>query len=356
MKKVTLIVAIAIGTIFTSCEKEENKLGTELKNNSMLYKLDNIPFSNNLNPESFDLINLMSNPEDADDEKINNYLYKISLATRDLIKKPNFNQLIITMAQGSETQSANLLDLETTRIEYFNSINNNLATDGLTLQLIANDLTHAPIAPNPAYPRTAIIEKYIPAICIPNLINLDPGLQPIISPNIEVDSRFDETIEDNVISWYWLTEEASTVEVILLSEDVSLSTTNPLFFLDNAVTTLTTEIDTSFTPYNTDRMSAGSGSSDPTGSVLSFSSYEHSIESNSYRYEPWTSGKSEFAINEYRITPSGSIIKRDLMINKIKKNEIGTIRYKWDAHAGDWKPWANPWTPNVIQTGVEIVF
>lgn len=55
-----------------------------------------------------DIKTLMSNPDDADDEKINNYLYEISLATRDLVKDRVFNQTIIGLAQSSETQSANL--------------------------------------------------------------------------------------------------------------------------------------------------------------------------------------------------------------------------------------------------------
>jgi len=94
---------------------------------------------------------------------------------------------------------------------------------------------------------------------------------------------------------------------------------------------------------------------------LSFSSYEHSIKSNSYRYEPWTSGKSEFAVNAYRIDPSGTVHwiyngSGSKVISDIKKNQIGSIRYVWSHHASNWQPWSNPWTPNVTQYGVNMVF
>lgn len=97
--------------------------------------------------------------------------------------------------------------------------------------------------------------------------------------------------------------------------------------------------------------------------MLSFSSYEHSIESQAYRYESWLSGKSEFAINAYRIDPNGDVhwIYNDVspaskVINDIKKNEIGSLQYKWSHHAANWQPWSNPWTPNIEQNGVNMVF
>src|SRR5690554_511880 len=187
-----------------------------------------------------DIKTLMSNPDDADDEKINNYLYEISLATRDLVKDRVFNQTIIGLAQSSETQSANLLELETVAPAYFNAINAKLGLKNLSLESISNDLTHAPLHPNMDFMETAEVEYYVPAIFIPNLDNLNSNLQPIISPNIGVDIRWDKSIEDNIITWFYLTDTSSFVTEILLSEATSLNTTNPLFLLDNAVTTLRT--------------------------------------------------------------------------------------------------------------------
>ena len=302
----------------------------------------------------------MSNPDDADDEKINNYLYEISLATRDLVKDRVFNQTIIGLAQSSETQSANLLELETVAPAYFNAINAKLGLKNLSLESISNDLTHAPLHPNMDFMETAEVEYYVPAIFIPNLDNLNSNLQPIISPNIGVDIRWDKSIEDNIITWFYLTDTSSFVTEILLSEATSLNTTNPLFLLDNAVTTLRTPENKMFTPLN-----VKGHPEDPKGTqgMLSFSSYEHSIESQAYRYESWLSGKSEFAINAYRIDPNGDVhwIYNDVspaskVINDIKKNEIGSLQYKWSHHAANWQPWSNPWTPNIEQNGVNMVF
>ena len=305
----------------------------------------------------------MTNPDDLDDEKINNYLYQLSLATRELIKDASFNQVIINMAKNSETNTANLLDLKTVAPNYFNAINAMLAKNNLSLQTIANDLTHEPIAPNENYPITAITEHYVPAIFIPNIETINSSLQPIISPNIEVDSREDESIEDNIIAWFYNTPNDTLVTEIMLSEETVEKTTNPIFLLDNAVTSLMTERDLNFTPYNSEREIAAAGS---TSGIRSFASYEHSIESQSYRYESWLSGKSEFAVTAYKIEDNGTIhfiyhnpngtIKSWQLISKIKKNQIGTMRYNWMYHASDWQPWSNPWTPSVIQTGVNMVF
>jgi hypothetical protein len=350
----------------TSCEKEKDDLiEGQINEKSITYSLDNVPliyYSDDFAKSSAvtNIHKLMENPDDADDEKINKYLYELSLATRDLIKNPKFNQVIISLAQNSETDAANLLDLETVAPQFFTSINVKLAAKGLTLQSIADELTHAPIAPNPDYPETAIIEHYVPAIFIPYLDRINASLQPIISPNIEIDSRFDESIEDNIIAWFFEKATSTTVSEIILSEGTSLNTSNPIFLLYNAVTTLRTAENKTATPLISKGQGSSAGSSAGT---LSFSSHEHSIESQSYRYEPWNSGKSEFAVNAYRIEPNGTIHwiynntnDNSKVINEIKKNEIGWIRYTWSHHAANWQPWSNPWTPTVTQSGVNMVF
>jgi len=351
---------------FGSCNKNEMNEDLSTKDQSVTYFLDKVPIksvkSNSKNAVT-DINTLMTNPDDLDDEKINNYLYQLSLATRELIKDANFNQVIIEMAQNSETKTANLLDLEIVAPNYFYAINIKLAENDLSLQTIANDLTHEPIAPNESYPITAVTEHYVPAIFIPNIESVNASLQPIISPNIEVDSRDDESIEDNIIAWFYQTQNDSSVTEIMLSEETVENTTNPIFLLDNAVTTLATEQDLNFTPYISEREIAAAGS---TTGTRSFSSYEHSIESQSYRYESGWSGKSEFTVTAIRIDPNDTnhlvyqtnsgTYKTWQNISDIKKNEIGTLRYNWRYHASDWQPWSNPWTPNVIQTGVNMVF
>jgi len=361
---VTLSISMLVFT--TSCEKEqEAKTRNQRNGKAIVYSLDQIPdtpFDATAQKSTAvtDIQKLLENPDDADDEKINRYLYELSLATRDLIKNPAFNKIIINLALNSETASANLMDLSAVAPQFYSAINANLAAKGLSIQFIADDLTHQPVAPHSDYPETALLERYVPAIFIPNLDRLNASLQPLISPNIEVDSRFDESIEDNIIAWYYASSSAVSVTEIVISEATSLTTTNPLFLLDNAVTKLSTDENKQASPLIKKGQGAPAGSS---AGMLSFSSYEHSIESQAYRYEPWNSGKSEFAVNAYRIEPNGTAhwiynntSDNSKVINEIKKNEIGSLRHVWSHHAANWQPWSNPWTPNVTQFGVNMVF
>lgn len=353
-----------VGMAIVGCQKEQLESPTNLTSKKIEYRLNNIPIIENTQ----DVQILLTNPEDRDDEKINYHLYNLSIAVRELIKDKRFNATIIELAKKSPTQTANLLDLKTTAPQFYERINQNLAEirnndfrksgSDYSIEFIANDLTHTPVAPHPDYPETAEIEEYVPAIFIPNLEQINSNLQPVISPNIEVNSTEDESIDDNIVSWYYT--QTGELNEIILSEETSLNTSNPLFLIDNAVTTLETKENKDFVPLNLERNSSNAKSSYAKSS-LSFSSYEHSIESNSYRYEPWTSGKSEFAVNAYRIEPNGTVHwiyngNGTKVISDIKKNQIGSIRNVWSHHASDWKPWSNPWTPNVTQYGVNMVY
>ncbi len=115
MKTIKFLSLIGI-TFFllNACEKgsPSDQIVTNnlsLKNNPVLnYSLDNIPYI----PNNQDITKLLLNPENLDDEKINTYLYELSLATRDLVKNADFNKKIIEMAKASPNQTANLLELE----------------------------------------------------------------------------------------------------------------------------------------------------------------------------------------------------------------------------------------------------
>ena len=319
-----------------------------------IYELDNnVPLMANTQ----DVEALLENPDDRDDERINKYLFELGLATRELTHDMGFNRIILHLARESETQTANLLDLAKVAPEYYDAINATLSAKRLTIRSIANDLTHRPVAPNPEFTKTAELEKYVPAIFVPNLERADPALRPILSPNIEVNSDEDESVEDHIVAWHYSRD--GTLREIILGEETSLNTTTPLFLLDNAVTTLKTEENKEALPRNPQTRSEGKIGVREAKASLSFSSYEHSIESTAYRYE--SSGKSEFAVNAYRIDPTGTVhwiydSSGTKVINKIKKSQIGTTRYVWSHHASDWKPWSNPWTPNVTQYGVNMVF
>ena len=334
------------------------------------YRLDNIPirYLENTNRNSITDINqLLLNPEDSDDEKINQYLYKLSLATRELIKYSDFNETIIRMAKDSETNSANLLDLAEEAPNYYDSINNRLAVEGLSISQIASDLTHRPIAPNPDYPITGAIEYYVPAIFIPNPSTVNSNLQPIISPNIEVDARYDESLEDNIVAWFYSGPQSEVVTEICLSEESAMNSSNPIFLLDNSVLTLATEQDLDFVSYMED-VETLAGSSSSSSSEISFSSYEFGIKESYYMYEPWQSGKSEFSVSTVRIDDTGTLhlvnpwgwggtfLREWRTLYKIDSDDDGVMHEKWRYHASNWQPWSNPWTPQVIQSGVNMVF
>jgi hypothetical protein len=338
MKNIGIPIIAFISLIAISCEKENlTKIDfndSTLKSEHILkYELNNIPI---VKVEQ-DINYLMKNPFDDDDEKISKYLYLLSIAIRDLIMEPEFNKIIINMALNSENQTANLLELKKHAPNYYSKLEKNLNSKGLSLVSISNDFTRKPTNPNLNYPETAKIEKYYPAIFIPNLENLDATLQPIISPNVEVDCSKDESIEDNIIAWFYTKE--GNMEEIIISEETSLKTKNPLFLLDNASNKV-----------KKNKIDIVSPKPDLTANLKStssrsYSSYEYSIEEG-YEYESWTSGKSEFCIEALRIDPEGVVhwIYNSSwwkMIAEVSHDDIGDTLYTWSHHADNWTPYAN---------------
>jgi len=336
--------------------------------NGITYQLNNIPLiENNQN-----VIELLKNPNDRDDEKINHYLYILSLAIRDLTFDGQFNQTIIDLARQSEAQTAKLMELRDVAPHYYDMINNNLANlsvdvdlpADLTLELIDEQLTHAPIHPHPDYPQTAELEYYTPGVFIPNLDRINDNLQVLISPNIEVNCTEDESIEDNIVIWYG--DEQANFHEIILSEETSLATDNPLFLLDNSAYSLEIAQDLSFTPFYDSRFNTNSSSNNANSSssnaTTTFYSGDLSIESGIYKYEQGLGGSAEFTITAvyFRSTSSGNevIPLKDfhpnevhnyVVIDNISNNEMGILQgSNATFHSENIGNWANPWTPDEI--------
>jgi len=384
-RKAVVSMAILSMVSISSCNKEDIDTPNEVNipPTIMKYELNNIPLekvatSSMLQEKAGNYIYnyrlLASNPNDLDDEKINNLLFNLTEATSELIKDIQFNQVIINMARNSETSAANLLELETVAPNYFNIINANLTTSyGLDLRSIANKLTHRPIAPNSEYPETGELEHYVPSIFVPNLDNLDPSLQPIISPNITVDANQDESLEDNIVGWYYENATDNQVNEAIIDEASSLLTTNPLFFIDNAITSIKIIPNNQAIPFygidsciykdSSNLIKKNQQPLNQLASTRSFSSREHRIKGSSYRYESWTSGKSEFAVVAYRIEPNGThhwIYNGSgyKVISKISKNNVNgsVMQWNWSHHASDWQPWYNSWNFPSVQSGVNYVY
>jgi len=213
------------------------------------------------------------------------------LATKDLIKNEEFNQTIIGLAKKSDNQTAYLLDLKTEAPIFFNIINENLAKNNLSLERIAEDMTHTPLTGNSKYPITMEVGKYVPGIFIPNLDAIDNNKQPLLSPNIETNCSQDSEIEDFIITWYF--DENGNQHEIILGEQTSLKTSNPLFLIDHASpkgylpSIISDNIEHPSVETNEDRV---------FNDIRSFRSKQLGIKSG-YSYETGSHNRSEFALS-----------------------------------------------------------
>lgn len=231
MKKFSKTIAMfTLSFLALACNKEDvqETVDENVSRANIDYTLDKVPLLEN----EQDINQLIINSNDKDEEKLNKYLYEIGLATKELIKNKEFNQTIIEMAKKSDNQTAYLLDLKTEAPIFFNIINENLAKNNLSLDRIAEYMTHEPLTGNPEYPITMEVEKYVPAIFVPNLAAIDHNKQPLLSPNIETDCSQNSDIEDYIVTWYY--DENSNLHEIIVGEETSLKTTNPLFLVDHA--------------------------------------------------------------------------------------------------------------------------
>lgn len=325
----------SLGLSLVSCEKEQILNGKVADTNFESvkdYTLDRIPLLEN--KQSLDV--LMRNTEDKDEEKLNRYLYEIALATKALIKDHNFNKTILDMAKESKLKTAYLLDLKTIAPQYYKAINDNLALRGLSLEEIAKDMTHAPILPNLQFLETTQIEKYVPAIFVPNLSNVDANKQPLLSANIETDCSNDPSIEDFIVTWYYA-EDGPSKEIIL-GEETALETSNPLFLIDHATIFEGEGIIPS--AENTRSSEANSAAR----AITRFDSREIKIKTG-YRQETGAGNNSEYAIVAYRIESDGvhhwiynsSGWKK---IDEVKVSEINTTLVRPTLHAPNWTPYS----------------
>ena len=342
MKKLILsgLLLSTLGITIIGCNKEKIETVNEnISTRNIDYTLDQIPLLENKQ----DINQLMLNPNDKDEEKLNKYLYEIGLATKDLIKNGEFNQTIIEMARKSGNQTAYLLDLKTEAPIFFNIINENLAKNNLSLERIAEDMTHVPLTGNPEYPVTMEVEKYVPAIFIPNIDAIDNNKQPLISPNIETDCSQNSEIEDFIVTWYF--DKNGIQHEIILGEETSLKTTNPLFLIDHAIKK--TQLSVTTTINESQPRTDFEGNQDR--SIKRFDSKEIRIKTG-YRQESGWGNNSEYCIVAYRIenNPNGIGIHHWIYnssgwkkIDDVKVSEINTLLTRQTLHAPNWTPYSD---------------
>lgn len=310
MKKLSKITGVfAIEITIVSCNKEELTTPNQMNDSRINYTLDQIPILENVQNTQ----ELLSLTDDQDDEKIFGYCYEIGLATRELVQDSKFVTTMIGLAKKN-----------------------------LSLEYITENMTHRPILPNPKFPETAEIERYEPAIFIPNLKQVDREKQALISPKVVTDGDLNPELEDYIVTWYYT--ESGELQEILVREETSLKTTNPLFIIDNAerFEKNALVLGHNFNP-ESPRDEVGSGDR----AIIRFDSKELKIQ-NGYRYE--STAASEYSIIGYRIegNPSGNGIPHWVynsngwkVITDISSSQIGQTVVAQSLHANVWTPYAN---------------
>jgi len=302
-----------------SCSKNDEiaqKVPVNQKSSDIIYGIDiDLPLNNQ------NLLDLLLNEEDKEDEKINFYLYYLSLSIEDLVKNSDFNREVIRLAKESPIQAANLVTLTKSFPAYKTEINQKLSSNGLTFDEIVEGLT---------YSKGNIYEKYEPCIFVPNISIADPAKQPIFSPNIEVDCSNNEAIEDYIVAWYYTL--SGEKKEVMLGEEQSKQTTNPVFLLDNGEINPKSNNFKIFPPDDENLKS--------TLTTTAFHSHEYQAN---YRYET-SGGKTEFTVVAYRIDPQGTVhwiynSSGWKVIAKIHKNDIGILLYKWTSHCNNYTPY-----------------
>lgn len=276
---------LTIGVAVMSCKKEQNK-SISLSDTKMEYRLDKIPvvkYNGNLEIA-------MKSETDADEEKLNNQLFQLAEATKELIKNQTFNALIVNLAKESNVDVAYYSDIQTYAPVFYNQINAKLALNNLSTESITSQMTHQPTTPNPEHPETGSLEIYQPAILVPNSSKANTNLQALISPNVE--SFYEE--QDCILAWFF--DVNGVQSQTILNETTATLSTNPIFIVDHAIPKIKMDKIGAFFK------DAKKGTIPPKG--------DHHFETtkiqikNGYRYESLPGNKSEFCI-------SGIIIRND---------------------------------------------
>lgn len=266
----------------------------------------------------------LTNPEDKDDEKINKQLFEIGMVARELFTDNSYSEVIISEAKEHDNSCADLVNF----IGIAKSLKSNKHTNTFSNleQLLGKiNLTHKSINPQ----KSGEIETYIPAIFVVNVETADFSKLPIISPGTYVNSSLPgmEEYEDYVVAWY--SDGMGGFNEILINEETAMSTTHPVFVIDNAEHGITKR------PKSTLKLKYSTPIDLKNQETAWYSSYEYQIN---HRYE--RSGKSEFCITGAHITESGSVElicrKQDgtyhlwKRISRVHKDDIGQLLFRWE--------------------------
>jgi len=312
MKTISKILILLIPfIILTSCKSDEILDNDEIQNNLLTEKMiDNVEYISNPHETS----SYISDPNDADNEKVLSQLHNIGMLSRDLFKDNKYNSIIFKKASGNANQTIGFSGFKA-------SVDTNEKSYSALAEAIDNiDLTHASTNPN----NYGEIENYVPAIYVPNIETADMNKQPIICPGIEVDSELDgmENYEDYVVAWFFDHSSNQWIE-FLLDEETAMKTTNPVFIMDNAEENLINRKKTTLAEL-------------PNNNKTQYSVHHYQDSFKLYhRFE--SNGRSEYVITGAGINPDGiacNVIKSSPTSTFTSTRRLEKVRKK---HINKWR-------------------
>lgn len=299
MKTISKILILLIPFIvLTSCKSDEILDNDEIQNDFLTKKMiDNVEYISNPHETS----SYISDPNDADNEKVLSQLHNIGMLSRDLFKDNKYNSIIFKKASENANQTIGFTEFKV-------SIDTNEKFYSALAEAIENiDLTHASTNPN----NYGEIENYVPAIYVPNIETADINKQPIVCSGIEVNSELDgmENYEDYVVAWFYDHSNNQWVE-FLLDEETAMKTTNPVYIMDNAEEIMIARKKTNYT--NNISNSGNSTKADQ----YSIHHFQHKFKLYK-RFE--SNGRSEYNITGAGVNPDG------VACNVLRRYQSGTF-------------------------------
>ena len=335
-----VVLIAGVATIFYACKKDENSSKQQNGTPAKAFQCSNVDIAFIENPYSIE--QHITNPEDLDDEMLDRQLYEIALKAKFLFTNTDLNRFIIDKA-GERANDC--IDLRT--FKEWPSVNTGKypakAVNELAATLQSTNLQY--ISKNPEV--YGQMEHYIPALFVVNLENADPNKMPIFSPGIFVNEDLTnmESCEDCIIIWYFDKERNDFVEGVM-SEEMALTTTHPIFIVDNACEEVTNRL-------KTDDMSGGKAvctSNIPITEPMRRAYYSSNEYQINIGYEGV--GKSEFCAVGVLIDENGANSRINSasngigwwLIDKVAKKDIGKLLSKWVTFC---RPW-DIYTPDVV--------
>lgn len=315
------LAIVGIGVV--GCKKEQlnrDASGSNKVSNDLILKSVGSEIPMISNPR--DVSDYFKNENDADDTEMSRKLHEIAVIARPLFINGTFNQYIIDNAKLRDNSCVDL-NVFTNSASLRSQANDQAVFDALKQKVNSTNLTHRPINTE----TNGELETYLPAIFVANIERADPTKKPIFSAGTYVNNELSgvESYQDYIVAWF--SNDNGGFTEILINEETAMSTTHPIFIVDNAEASITQRAKSTVkykVPVEAKNME-----------TAWYSTHEFKIN---HRYD--NTLKSEFCITGAHITNTGEawlICKKSngtfdtwKKIKEIHKNSIGQMQYQWE--------------------------